>query len=1588
MRPPRERVATPRCFRFARARPPQIPDELRPLAANRTGAEGLIRAAPAVDKRMPRRKKKVKEASEAQNLEKKDVETTSSVNVKKKRRLEDAYIVISDSDGEEPKEENGLQKTKAKLSNRAKCLAKRKIAQMTEEEQFALALKMSEQEAREVNSQEAEEEELLRKAIAESLNSCRPSDASATRSRPLATGPSSQSHQQKTTDSGTTEGFGEPVLPRPPSLIQNECGQGDQASEKNEGISEDVGDEDNEERQESRASVWHSKTKDFQESPIKSLKEKLLLEEEPTTSHGQSSQGLFVEETSEEGTSVPASQSIAALTSKRSSAFMPKSSAEEITVCPETQLSSPETFDLEKEGFPDGRETLDEVRIMADKEVLQVDNKKDAEKEISTSIFSSSVQVSCPLCDQGFPPTKIERHAMYCSGLMGQDTVLTRSQREALNRRDSVTTAQTSLDIDKDEKCYLCKSLVPLREYQCHVESCLQLARGDQGDEHEESERVCTAAGRKRPQRLRNLKDKGQNEGRLLRLLEQSEYKTADTEIKTKFSETGAFRVSSPGLEEAGCSREMQNSLTHLDSNESPIKSFVSVSEATDCLVDFKKQLTVRPRLPQTDRTVLAAGHLRSMCQHGQMKALFQVADHPLPASGCLLEKEELRSKESDQLLLLPGGHPSPSWNHMDSIGSLGLQQGEGAPGCPQEGLPCPSNTSEMVQECLQQFKMTGAQLRQIQTSLLGSMEQALRGQAGPAPAVRMLPTYVGSIPHGTEQGDFVVLELGATGASLRVLWVTLTGVEGHKVEPRSQEFVIPQEVMLGPGQQLFDFAARCLSEFLDVLPVGNQGLQLEFSFSFPCHQTGLDKSTLISWTKGFKCSDVEGQDVVQLLRDAIQRQGAYSIDVVAVVNDTVGTMMGCEPGVGPCEVGLVVDTGTNACYMEEARHVAVLDEDRGRVCISIEWGSFSDEGALGPVQTIFDRTLDHESLNPGAQRFEKMIGGLYLGELVRLVLAHLAQRGALFGGHTSPVLRSQGSILLEHVAEMEDPSAGAARVHAVLQDLGLNPKASDAEWVQCVCMAVCTRAAQLCAAALAAVLSRLQHSREQQALQIAVATGGRVFERHPRFLSVLRETVMLLAPDCNVSFIPSVDGGGRGVAMVTAVAARLAAHRRLLEETLAPFRLTREQLAEVQAQMREAMAKGLQGEASSLRMLPTYVRATPDGSERGDFLALDLGGTNFRVLLVRVATGGVQISSQIYSIPECVAQGSGQQLFDHIVDCIVDFQQKQGLSGQSLPLGFTFSFPCRQMGLDQGILLNWTKGFNASDCEGQDVVCLLREAIRRRQAVELNVVAIVNDTVGTMMSCGYEDPHCEVGLIVGTGTNACYMEELRNVASVDGDSGQMCINTEWGAFGDDGSLSMLSTRFDACVDQASINPGKQRFEKMISGMYLGEIVRHILLHLTSLGVLFRGQQTQRLQTRDIFKTKFLSEIESDSLALRQVRAILEDLGLPLTSDDALMVLEVCQAVSKRAAQLCGAGVAAVVEKIRENRGLEELTISVGVDGTLYKLHPHFSSLVAATVRELAPHCVVTFLQSEDGSGKGAALVTAVACRLAQTTRV
>lgn len=69
-------------------------------------------------------------------------------------------------------------------------------------------------------------------------------------------------------------------------------------------------------------------------------------------------------------------------------------------------------------------------------------------------------------------------------------------------------------------------------------------------------------------------------------------------------------------------------------------------------------------------------------------------------------------------------------------------------------------------------------------------------------------------------------------------------------------------------------------------------------------------------------------------------------------------------------------------------------------------------------------------------------------------------------------------------------------------------------------------------------------------------------------------------------------------------------------------------------------------------------------------------------------------------------------------------------------------------------------------------------------------------------------------------------MEELRNVELVAGDQGRMCVNMEWGAFGDNGCLEEFWTEFDATVDENSLNPGKQRWVNL-GPLFSSRLSRH-----------------------------------------------------------------------------------------------------------------------------------------------------------------
>ncbi|GAB6031538.1 Hexokinase-2 [Chamberlinius hualienensis] len=396
----------------------------------------------------------------------------------------------------------------------------------------------------------------------------------------------------------------------------------------------------------------------------------------------------------------------------------------------------------------------------------------------------------------------------------------------------------------------------------------------------------------------------------------------------------------------------------------------------------------------------------------------------------------------------------------------------------------------------------------------------------------------------------------------------------------------------------------------------------------------------------------------------------------------------------------------------------------------------------------------------------------------------------------------------------------------------------------------------------------------------------------------------------------------------------------------------------------------------ATVKMFPTYVRKLPTGHECGQFLALDLGGTNFRILLIELDDGKVHMDSKIYAVPQDIMLGTGEQLFDHIAECLANFVKEFKVQNKILPLGFTFSFPCKQSGLTKASLVRWTKGFNCSGVVDQDIVNLLRNALEKR-SVNINVVALVNDTTGTLMSCAYKARDCMIGVIIGTGTNACYMENLDNVELWEEDRNepqQVIVNCEWGAFGDNGALDFIRTEYDKTIDENSINAGTQIYEKMISGMYMGELVRLVLLRLIEENLIFDGKTPHPLKKTASFETKYVSKIEDDG-GLDGAREVMKELGLKNASDDDCAVIKtVCTIVSERAANLTAAGIATLLCKI--NKPL----VSVGIDGSVYRFHPYFSKVMSKKIRELIPNTInYHLLLSEDGSGKGAALVAAVA---------
>lgn len=100
---------------------------------------------------------------------------------------------------------------------------------------------------------------------------------------------------------------------------------------------------------------------------------------------------------------------------------------------------------------------------------------------------------------------------------------------------------------------------------------------------------------------------------------------------------------------------------------------------------------------------------------------------------------------------------------------------------------------------------------------------------------------------------------------------------------------------------------------------------------------------------------------------------------------------------------------------------------------------------------------------------------------------------------------------------------------------------------------------------------------------------------------------------------------------------------------------------------------------ASPATMLPSHITTLPSGRERGQYLAIDLGGTNMRVALVRLQDNEARVDKlEKWTIPEPVKTGTALQFFNWIADKIVNLAEQSELDAgeHEWKLGVTWSFP------------------------------------------------------------------------------------------------------------------------------------------------------------------------------------------------------------------------------------------------------------------------------------------------------------------------
>ena len=362
----------------------------------------------------------------------------------------------------------------------------------------------------------------------------------------------------------------------------------------------------------------------------------------------------------------------------------------------------------------------------------------------------------------------------------------------------------------------------------------------------------------------------------------------------------------------------------------------------------------------------------------------------------------------------------------------------------------------------------------------------------------------------------------------------------------------------------------------------------------------------------------------------------------------------------------------------------------------------------------------------------------------------------------------------------------------------------------------------------------------------------------------------------------------------------------------------------ELRERYKAEMTAGVRGEASSIRMLPSYVPAgvTPLRGERA--LVIDAGGSNLRVGRAYFDENGACVTEEVR---KCAMPGSGgecvtaEEMFDRIA------AEAASVAEGCRYAGFSFSYPCESLPDGDGIFLRLCKELRVEGAEGGLICAPLEAALQKRGVGGERHWRMINDTIGSLLGSltipgrsGYTD---YIGLVVGTGVNTCCIlpcREITKVPALREAEGEMLINMESGAF-----TGVLMGAVDRYLDERAEKPGEQLAEKMVAGAYYPALLAETLRFAADEGEISpEGAAALRALT--------VTPAAVSEFCLGE-----GDIANALSGNDLSFARAVNDALLERAARVLSACITAILELRQLARGNRVL---ICADGTTIRKNP------------------------------------------------